>query len=80
MDKRKLNGGKREGSGRKPKDEELKLVEKLTPLEPLAFKALKNGLEKGEFKYVQLYYNYVAGKPRETKDIHVNEDVPLFID
>ena len=21
-----------------------------------------------------------AGKPKETKDIHINEDVPLFID
>ena len=42
--------------------------------------ALKKGLEKGDFKYVQLYYNYVAGKPKETKDIHINEDVPLFID
>ena len=74
------HGGKREGSGRKAKAEEIKLVEKLTPLEPLAFEALKKGLEKGEFKYVQLYYNYVAGTPKETKDIHINEDVPLFID
>jgi len=47
---------------------------------PLAFAALKKGLEKGDFKYVQLYYNYVEGKPKETKDIHINEDVPLFID
>lgn len=30
-------GGKREGSGRKPKQEEVQLIEKLTPLEPLAF-------------------------------------------
>ena len=80
MDKRKFNGGKREGAGRKPKSEESKLIEKLSPLEPLAFEALKKGLEKGDFKYVQLYYNYVAGKPKETKDIHINEDVPLFID
>jgi len=67
MDKRKLNGGKREGAGRKPKDEELKLVEKLTPLEPLAFEALKKGLEKGDFKYVQLYYNYVAGNQKKQR-------------
>ena len=80
MDKRKFNGGKREGAGRKPKSEESKLIEKLSPLEPLAFAALKNGLEKGDFKYVQLYYNYVEGKPKETKDIHINEDIPLFID
>jgi|TARA_R110001599_G_scaffold316557_1_gene525699 hypothetical protein len=73
-------GGKREGSGRKPKQEEVQLIEKLTPLEPLAFEALKDGLEKKDFKFVQLYYNYFAGKPKETKDITINEDVPLFID
>ena len=73
-------GGKREGSGRKPKQEEVQLIEKLTPLEPLAFGALKDGLEKKDFKFVQLYMNYRFGKPKETKDITINEDVPLFID
>ncbi len=73
-------GGNRKGSGRKPKAEELNLIEKLTPLEPLAFEALEAGLKKGDFKYVQLYYNYYAGRPKETKDIHINEDLPIFID
>ncbi len=36
-------GGKRKGAGRKPKAEELNLIEKLTPLEPLAFEALEAG-------------------------------------
>jgi len=74
------HGGKREGSGRKAKAEEIQLIEKLRPLEDLAFTALKEGLEKKDFKFVQLYYNYFAGKPKETKDITINEDVPLFID
>jgi|TARA_R100000455_G_scaffold28711_1_gene18492 hypothetical protein len=73
-------GGKRKGAGRKPKSEEINLIEKLTPLEPLAFEALEAGLKKGDFKYVQLYYNYYAGRPKETKDIHINEDLPIFID
>ena len=73
-------GGKREGAGRKPKSEEVALIEKLTPLEPLAFAALMKGLEEGDFKYVQLFYNYYAGKPRETKDITIKDDIPLFID
>ena len=80
MDKRKYNGGKRKGSGRKPKADEVQLIEKLTPLEPLAFDALEQGLKDKDFRYVQLYYNYYAGKPRETKDISINEDTPLFID
>ena len=73
-------GGKRIGAGRKPKSEEIQLIEKLTPLEPLAFEALTKGLKSGDFKYVQLFYNYYAGKPRETKDITINEDLPLFVD
>ena len=80
MDNRKKNGGKRDNSGRKPKIEEVQLIEKLTPLEPLAFKALEQGLKDQDFRFVQLYYNYYAGKPRETKDITINEDMPLFID
>ena len=74
-------GGKREGSGRKSKSEEINLIEKLTPLEPFALKALEKGVRDGVFKYVQLFYNYYAGKTKETKDISLNsEDVPLFID
>lgn len=79
MDKRKNNGG-HTTAGRKSKADEVALIEKLTPLEPLAFDALMKGLEKADFKYVQLFYNYYAGKPRETKDITINEDLPLFID
>ena len=79
MDRRKFNGGNK-NAGRKPKSEEIQLIEKLTPLEPLAFEALKDGLNKKDFKFVQLFYNYYAGKPRETKDITINEDLPLFVD
>jgi len=74
------HGGKREGAGRKPKAEEISLIEKLSPLEDTAFEALKKGVEKGDFKFVQLFYNYYAGKPRETKDINISEDVHLFMD
>jgi len=79
MDGRKNNGGHKT-AGRKSKAEEVELIERLTPLEPKAFEALKAGIEKGDFKYVQLFYNYYAGKPRETKDITINEDLPLFLD
>jgi len=74
------HGGKRDGAGRKSKADEVSLIEKLSPLEDIAFEALKAGVEKGDFKYVQLFYNYYAGKPRETKDITINEDLPLFIE
>jgi hypothetical protein len=71
-------GGAREGAGRPSKSEEVALIEKLKPLEPLAFEALNKGLEAGDFKFVQLFYNYYAGKPRETKDITLNSEQPLF--
>ena len=74
------HGGARKGAGRKSKAEEVSLIEKLSPLEDIAFEALKKGVQNGDFKYVQLFYNYYAGKPKETKDITINEDLPLFID
>ncbi len=77
MDGRKNNGGHSNG-GRKPKAEEVKLIERLTPLEPQAYAALKKGIERGEFKFIQMFYHYYAGKPRETKDITLNTEQPLF--
>ena len=74
------HGGARKGAGRKSKADEINLIEKLSPLEDAAYQALKEGVEKGDFKYVQLFYNYYAGKPRETKDITINEDSPLFVE
>jgi hypothetical protein len=76
-DKRRYNGGNK-NAGRKPKAEEIALIEKLSPLEPLAFAALEKGLEKGDFKFTQLFYNYYAGKPRETKDVTLTTEQPIF--
>jgi hypothetical protein len=71
-------GGAREGAGRPSKSEEVAMIEKLKPLEPLAFDALEKGLEAGDFKFVQLFYNYYAGKPRETKDVTLTTEQPIF--
>ena len=71
-------GGKREGAGRKSKSEEIELIEKLKPLEEKAYKALEAGIDTGDFKYVQLFYHYYAGKPIETKDITLNSEQPIF--
>jgi hypothetical protein len=78
MENKSKAGGKREGAGRKPKAEEIALIEKLSPLEPLAFSALEKGLERGDFKFTQLFYNYYAGKPRETKDVTLTTEQPIF--
>jgi hypothetical protein len=77
MDKRKNNGG-HPNSGRKSKADEIAMIERLSPMEDKAYKALEQGVENGDFKFVQLYFNYYAGKPKETKDITLNTEQPIF--
>ena len=77
MDKRKNNGG-HPNSGRKSKADEIAMIERLSPMEEKAYKALEQGVENGDFKFVQLYFNYYAGKPKETKDITLNTEQPIF--
>jgi len=79
------HGGKRTGAGRKPKAEEQKLIEKLTPLNDLALESLKKGLEKKEQWAVKLYFEYFYGRPQQRVDVTSNEEtlnMPLitFID
>lgn len=63
------NGGARPGAGRKPKADELKLVEKLSPLDEAAFKALEKGVKKGNFLFVRLFMEYRFGKPQTKVDL-----------
>ena len=74
----KKHGGKRAGAGRKSKAEEQKLIEKLTPLDNKAFKSLEQGIEDNQSWAVKMYFEYMYGKPKETKDITINEVQPLF--
>jgi hypothetical protein len=67
MDGRKRNKGtKGNKGGRPPKAEEQELVEKLSPLDDKAFKALDKGLQEGKNWAVKLYFEYRYGKPKET--------------
>jgi len=74
------HGGKRDNAGRKPKAEEIKLVEKLGPLEGDALDAIKEGVRSKDIRWIKLYLEYYVGRPKEFKQIEINEDVPLFID
>ena len=73
-------GGKRSGAGRKSKSEELQLIEKLNAHidSDEAIIKLKEMIDDGDFKALQLYMNYMYGKPRETKDVTVTGDLPIF--
>jgi|TARA_Y100001951_G_C11252749_1_gene247484 hypothetical protein len=68
------HGGKRIGAGRKPKADEQKLIEKLTPLNELALDSLKKGLEKKEQWAVKLYFEYFYGRPQQRVDVTTNEE------
>lgn len=61
----KERGGAREGAGRKSKAQEQQLIEKLTPLEPLAFKALTDAINDGKDWAVKLFFNYQYGMPKQ---------------
>ena len=80
MDNRKNNGGKRENAGRKSKSEEMALVEMLNKHidKDEAIIKLKLMIDEGDFKAIQLYMNYMYGKPKETKDITLISEQPLF--
>ena len=82
MDKRINNGGARQGAGRKSKTQEKELIEKLDNIidKEEVIKKLKELIADGDIRALNLYMSYRYGKPKETKDIHINEDVPLFID
>jgi len=73
-------GGKREGAGRKSKSEELQLIERLSKHidKDEAILKLKELMDHGDFKAIQLYMAYMYGKPKETKDITINSEQPLF--
>ena len=62
-------GGAREGAGRKSKAEEQNLIEKLSPLEDLAFTALTSALKDGKDWAVKMYFEYMYGKPKQQTDI-----------
>ena len=59
------HGGKRKGAGRKSKANEQALIEKLSPLEDKAFKALNNAIQDEQSWAVKMYFEYMYGKPKE---------------
>ena len=80
MDGRINNGGHstKGVAGRKPKADELKLIEKLSPLEDKAYEALKKLIDKGNINAVKLWFEYMYGKPREKVSMDISADsIPL---
>ncbi len=81
MDNRKNNKGTKGNKGGRPsKAEEQKLIEKLSPLETKAFKALENAIDEEHSWAVKLYFEYMYGKPKEKVEITKIKEQPLFGD
>jgi len=74
--KRKIMGNK--NSGRPKKSDELLMIEKLGPLEEIAFQELKKGIERGEFAFVKLWFQYYFGKAKQITELNVVTEQPLF--
>ena len=64
MDGRVNNGGNK-NAGRKPKSEEIQMIEKLTPLDDIAFEKLQEGVKEGSFYHLKLFFEYRFGKPKQ---------------
>ena len=65
-------------SGRKPLNENIEMIERLTPLDDHAFEELKKGILKGSFPHLKLYLAYMYGRPKQMQDITINSEQPLF--
>lgn len=81
MDGRKNNKGTiGNKGGRKPKAEEQKLIEKLTPLEPEALRQLEMSINSGERWAVELFVKYMYGLPKQIVDLNHSseENTPLI--
>ena len=70
MDNRINNKGNKGNNGGRPsKAEEQNLIQKLSPLEPMAFEALTDALENKKDWAVKLFFEYMFGKPKQQTDI-----------
>lgn len=71
------HGGKRNGAGRKGKADELELIERLMPLDELAFTKLGELLQKGDQQALKLFMAYRFGQPRQTIDANLTGELSV---
>lgn len=80
------HGGARPGAGRKPKAQEIALIEKLdqyidTDIVANRLFDLIDGEEVREgtrLEAIKLYMNYRFGKPKEQKEVSITQEQPIF--
>jgi hypothetical protein len=80
MDNRKNNKGVVGKAGRKSKAEEMQLIELLNTHidKDSVILKLKEFIEDDNLKALEIYMAYMYGKPKETKDVTITSEQPLF--
>lgn len=68
---KKTWGGKRPNSGRPRKMQEDEIIAKLQPFETLAFEKLRDKIESGDIKALQIYFSYYLGQPVQKVDSRI---------
>lgn len=63
--KKKKVGGWRPNSGRPKRMDELAIIGKLAPLEPLVFQKLKEKINEGDINAIKIYLAYYLGQPTQ---------------
>lgn len=78
MDGRKNNGGHstKGRAGRKPKDEEGKLIERLDAIinQDAAIEVLNKKIQKGDSRALELYFKYRYGLPKQKQEITLDNE------
>lgn len=73
MDGRRNNKGTTGNKGgRKPRADEQKLIEHLTPMATTARKQLHTAIKAGEKWAIELFFNYYYGRPKQNMDLTTN--------
>lgn len=67
-------GVRKNQTGRPRKADELRLIEKLTPLEETAHIMLAELVEAGNIQAIKLYFEYMYGKPKQIVSVEQKKD------
>jgi hypothetical protein len=67
-------------SGRRPKEVEQEMIEKLSVFTDDAYRVLGENIKKGKFWAIKIWFERMYGKAKEYKDVNVtsNQETPLF--
>lgn len=70
------NGGYRDGAGRKPKADEIKIIESMdaVAVPEEAWKALWNRCKDGDTQAIKTWLNYRFGMPKQQIDVTTQGD------